>query len=128
MEHVKDFGIALCLHELFYFQRSDFFKIGIYFTTNSCLPATGIELWPCWDELSQMMWTQNGRITCQVIKVVHNDSNKQVEHNKRAEKNKRDKIHIGHHWTAVLPRVQRFPSSCISLNIFWITFSASRCI
>lgn len=35
-----------------------------------------VVFWPYPFELIQMMWTQDGPVTCQIIKVIHNDSHK----------------------------------------------------
>ena len=40
------------------------------------------------------MRSKNGRISCEVVKVIHDDSNKQVEHDERAEEDKGYKVYV----------------------------------
>jgi len=39
----------------------------------------GVVLRPLTNELIEVMWSENGPVTCQVVKVVHNDGKKQVQ-------------------------------------------------
>ena len=60
------------------------------------LPSTRIIFRPGWNKFSQMMWSQNRTISGQIVKIVHNYSHEQVEHNKWTQKYKWDKIQVGH--------------------------------
>ena len=51
-----------------------------------------------------MMRTKNGPISRQVVKVVHDDGDEQVDDEKRAQANKRDKVGNGNPAGAVLDR------------------------
>lgn len=59
------------------------------------LRGTGIVLGPDPDKLVQMMRTQDGRVSGQVVKVVHDDCHEQVEHEERAEEDEGDKVDVG---------------------------------
>ena len=44
------------------------------------------------NELVEVMSSQNRRIACQVIKVVHDDSHEEIQHQKGTEEDKGDEI------------------------------------
>lgn len=43
-------------------------------------PGCWVVLCPNPDILIQMMWTQNGGVPSQVLKVIHDDSDKEIQH------------------------------------------------
>ena len=49
-----------------------------------------------------MMRTQNGRISCQVVKVVHDNSHKQVQHDERAKEDEADKVEVSEDGPTIL--------------------------
>ena len=58
--------------------------------------TTRIIVRPDCDELSQMMRSQDGAVPGQVVKVVHDDGNKQVEHDEGTEEDEGDEVDVGH--------------------------------
>ena len=63
---------------------------------NSNLLCTWVVFCPYSNKLVQMVSAQNGRVTGEVIKVVHDDSNEQVQHEEGAKENEGHKIGVGH--------------------------------
>ena len=59
-------------------------------------------MWPNGDEFSQVMWSQDGGVPGQVVKVVHDDSHEEVEHDEWAEEDEGDKVDKGQRRAAVL--------------------------
>ena len=49
-----------------------------------------------------MMRTQNRRVSCQVVKVVHDNSHEQVQHDERAKEDEADKIEVGEDGSTIL--------------------------
>ena len=47
------------------------------------------------DKLRQMMRSQNGPITSEIVKVIHDDSHKKVENQKTADDEETDEVEIG---------------------------------
>lgn len=68
--------------------------------------ATRIDLTPSSHVLVEMMSAQNGRVTCQVVEIVHDDGHEQVEHEKRAEKDEANEVSVGKVQTALFRVVQ----------------------
>ena len=66
------------------------------------LHSTWIIFWPDSDEFSQMMRPQNGAVSGKVVKIIHNDSHKQVEHDKGTQKDERNEVHVGYIGTTSL--------------------------
>ena len=69
-----------------------------------------------------MVGTQDRTVSGEVIKVVHNDSNEQVEHEKAAEEDECDKEEVGDVAAAGLARLQQFPRGAVLLDGPGITF------
>ena len=67
------------------------------------------------------MSSQNGRVSGEVIKVVHDDSNKQVEHEEAAEEHEGDKEEVGDVTATLLVRLQEFSRCHVPLDGSWIT-------
>ena len=72
-----------------------------------------------------MMRTKDGRVSCEVVKVVHDDSNKQVDHDEAAEEDEADKVEICCVAATSLVWVEKFASCLISMIGLLITRSAS---
>ena len=49
-----------------------------------------------------MMRTQNGRISRQVVKIVHDNSHKQVQHDERAKEDEADEVEVSEDGSTVL--------------------------
>ena len=47
------------------------------------------------DKLGQMMRSQNGPITSEIVKVVHDDGNEEVQHDESAKEDEGDKVDVG---------------------------------
>ena len=47
-------------------------------------------------------------VPCKIIKVIHDDSNEEIEHKKAAEKYEADEEEIGHIGSTGLIRIQHF--------------------
>ena len=69
-----------------------------------------------------MVGTQDRTVSGEVIKVVHNDSNEQVEHEKAAEEDEGDEEEVGDVAAAGLARLQQFPRGAVLLDGPGITF------
>ncbi len=74
----------------------------------NALRSTGIIFWPRGDELSQVMGTQNGRVSGQVVEVVHDDGDEQVEHDEWTQEDEGHKVDVGQGRAAVLAGVEEF--------------------
>ena len=59
------------------------------------LLSTGVVLGPDSDELVQVVGAQDGAVSGEVVKVVHDDGHEQVEHQEGAKENEGNKIWIG---------------------------------
>lgn len=70
------------------------------------------------------MSPQNGRIACQIVKVVHDDSHEQIQHEKGAEEDEGDKIQVGHLRAACLVWVQGLACRLVVLVRPWVTGTA----
>lgn len=81
-----------------------------------CLLCTGIIFSPNPDELVKMVSSKNRRISCQVIKVIHNDSDEQVQHEERTEENEGHKISIGEGGATGLVRIDYFACRLVILK------------
>jgi hypothetical protein len=73
------------------------------------LRSAGVELGPGRDELAQVVGPEDGGVTGQVVKVVHDDRHKEVQHDEAAEEDEGDKVDVGHVRPAGLIRVQQLP-------------------
>ena len=80
----------------------------LFFKNMLCLLGARIILRPDPYEFIQVMCSQDGRVSCQVVKVVHDDSNEQVEHKEGAEEDERHKVGVGQWGTTTLVRIQHF--------------------
>jgi len=60
------------------------------------LRATGVKLRPGGDELPQVVGAQDGGVPRQVVKVVHDDRHKEIQHDEAAEEDEGDEIDVGH--------------------------------
>ena len=47
------------------------------------------------NKLGKMVGTKDGPVPCQVVKVVHDDSNEEVDHDEGAEEDEGDKVDVG---------------------------------
>ena len=63
-----------------------------------------IKVGPNSRELVQMMRTKDARIAGQELEIVHYNCNEQIQHEKRAQKNKRYKVGNRHDATALFVR------------------------
>ena len=59
------------------------------------LPPTRIKFGPDRYEFTQMVRSKDRRISRQVVEVVHDDGNKQVQHDERTKKNEGYKVDVG---------------------------------
>ena len=73
------------------------------------LRSTRIVFTPSCDKLSEMVGPQNGWVSSQVIKVVHDDGHEEVEHDERAQEDEGDEVDVRQGRAAVLARVQQIP-------------------
>lgn len=85
------------------------------------LLSTWIIFSPDSDELVKVMSSQYRRVSREIIKVVHDDSNEQVEHEEAAEEHESDKEEVGDVTAAFLIRLQEFPRCHIPLDCSGIT-------
>ena len=89
------------------------------------LLCTWIIFCPDSDEFVQMMSPKDGAVPGEIVKVVHDDSHKQVEHEEAAEEDKGDKEEVGDVAATGLIRVQKFSRCSIPLHRPWITYLSS---
>ena len=59
------------------------------------LHSTRIIFWPGGDKLSQVMGAQDGRVSGQVVEVVHDDGNEQVEHDEWTQEDEGHEVDVG---------------------------------
>ena len=85
------------------------------------LLSAWVVLRPNSDKLVQVMSSQNGGIACQVIEVVHDDSNEEIEHEEGTEEDKGDEIKVRNLRPTRLVGGQAF-----SCNMIIIIFCARR--
>ena len=57
--------------------------------------GVGIVLAPKMNKLGKMMGTKDGPVPCKVVKVVHDDSNKEVENEEGANNEEADEVGVG---------------------------------
>ena len=69
------------------------------------------------------MCPKDWRIPGEVVKVIHNDSHKQVEHEEATEKDKGNKEWVGNAWSTFLVWIQQFSIGSVSFECSRITFS-----
>ena len=55
----------------------------------------GIIFAPQMNKLGKMVWTKDGPISCEVVKVVHDDSNEEVENEEGADNEEADEVRVG---------------------------------
>ena len=92
--------------------------------TMNDLRSTRIKISPSCYELSQVVRAQYGRVSGEVVKVVHDDSHEQVQHDEGAEEDERDEVDVRHVRATSLFRIQKGPCSFVSLIGIDITRSA----
>ena len=63
-----------------------------------------------------MVSSQDGRVSSQVVEVVHDDGHEQVEHQKRAEEDERDEVGVGEGRAAGLEGVDNFAGRLVVLE------------
>ena len=68
------------------------------------------------DELVEMMSAEDGRVSGQVVKVVHDDGDEQVEHQEGAEKDEGDEVGVGKGRSASLERVNDLAGGLVELE------------
>ena len=71
------------------------------------LRSARVKLCPGRDELPEVVGAQDRGVPGEVVKVVHDDGHKQVEHDETAEEDEGDKVDVGHVGAARLLRVQQ---------------------
>ena len=57
--------------------------------------TTRVVLAPSGDELREMVRSQDGGVSGQVVEVVHDDGHEQVEHEEGAENEEGDEVNVG---------------------------------
>ena len=57
--------------------------------------STWIKVSPGRDELPQVVRAEDGGVSGEVVKVVHDDGHEQVDHDEGAEEDEADKVEIG---------------------------------
>ena len=57
--------------------------------------GVGIVFAPQMNKLGKMVGTKDGPISCEVVKVVHDDSNKEVENEEGADNEEADEVRVG---------------------------------
>ena len=57
--------------------------------------GVGIVLAPKMNKLRKMVGTKDGPVPCKVVKVVHDDSNEEVDHDEGAEEDEGDEVDVG---------------------------------
>lgn len=45
---------------------------------DSDVPGCGVVVRPDTDELVQVMWSEDGGVTCQVLEIIHDDGHEQI--------------------------------------------------
>ena len=61
-----------------------------------------------------MMSAENRAVSGEIVKIIHDDSNKQVEHKEAAEEDKGDEEHVGQVGSTRLVRVQQLSRGHVS--------------
>ena len=80
------------------------------------LLRTRIVFCPDPDKLVQMVSTQDGTVSGEVVEVVHDDGHEQVEHEEAAEEDEGDKEEVGDVAAAGLARLQQLPGGAVLLD------------
>ena len=80
------------------------------------LLSTGVVLGPDSDELVQVVSPQDGAVSRQVVKVVHDDGHEQVEHEEAAEEDEGDKEEVSDVAAAGLARIEELPCGGVPLE------------
>ena len=70
------------------------------------LRSTRIKISPSCYELSQVVRAQYWGVSGEIVKVVHDDSHEQVQHDEGAEEDEGDEVDVGHGRPAPLLRVR----------------------
>ncbi len=65
-----------------------------FYNPHPCL-GVGVVLGPECDELPQVVETKDGPVPGQVVKVVHDDGNKEVQHEEGADDEEADEVGVG---------------------------------
>ncbi len=63
-----------------------------------------------------MVSPQDGRVSGQVVEVVHDDGHEQVEHQERAEEDEGDEVGVGKGWAASLEGVDNLARRLVVLE------------
>ena len=71
------------------------------------------------------MWSQDWTVSGEIVEVVHNDSNKQVDHDKAAKEDETNKVEISGVAATTLVRVEQFSRCFVSGVGLFITRSAA---
>lgn len=88
------------------------------------LLSQGIVLAPHRDEFRQVVGAQNGGIPGQIVEAVHNDSHHDVEHDKAAQKDERNKVKVGDVGAAFLVGIHRQIGRLVDLHRALVANSA----
>ena len=81
----------------------------VHFRVVDLASGTGVVFRPDPDELVQVVCPEDGGVSRQVVKVVHNHSHEQIEHEEATEKDEGDKVSVGEVGAASFLRVENFP-------------------
>ena len=78
------------------------------------LHSARIELRPWSYEFSEMMWAKDGGVPCEIVKVVHYDRHKQVNHDEAAEEDEADEVEVGGVAAAALLGVEQLAGGVVA--------------
>ena len=87
----------------------------------SDLLSARIVLCPDPDELVKMVSAKDGGVPREVVKVVHDDSHEEIEHEEAAQEDKGDEEEVGDVAAAHLSRLQEFARGLIPLDCPGVT-------
>ena len=85
--------------------------------------GVGIVFAPQMDKLGKMVGTKDGPIPCKVVKVVHDDSNEEVEDEEGADNEEADEVGVGNVGAAT-----SFLSGIVRCFVTWSIFPVNQYI
>ena len=83
-------------------------KDRIFSQDNDISLRAGVILRPDPDEFVQVMGTEDGGVPRKIVKIVHDDSNKEIEHQEATQENEGNKKGVGEVWSTWFFRVNHY--------------------
>lgn len=59
------------------------------------------------------MWPKDRWVSGEVVKVVHDDGNKEVQHNEGTQEDEGDKVDVGQRWATILVGINQITSGLV---------------